>query len=111
VIEHNNRLVKVEAYVMSKVSFTCTQILRKDLFRRGTLFLKFVLICKLRKLKYIILPDIFCGYDSVYHPKRRHTEGVSESRVLRRVVGQKRQDITVGLRKLYSEELCDLCCS
>jgi len=65
----------------------------------------------LHRLKYIILAAIFCGYDCVCHPKRRHTEGVSESRVLRRVVGQKRQDITVVLRKLYSEGLCDLCCS
>jgi hypothetical protein len=48
---------------------------------------------------------------TVCHLKRRDTESVSESRVLRRVVGQKRQDMTVGLRKLYSEELCDLCCS
>jgi hypothetical protein len=44
---------------------------------------------------------------TVCHPKRRHTEGVSEGKVLRRVVGQKRQDVTVGLRKLYSKELCN----
>jgi len=48
---------------------------------------------------------------TVCHPEKRDTERVSESRELRRVVGQKRQDMTVGLRKLYKEELCDLCCS
>jgi hypothetical protein len=33
---------------------------------------------------------------------------VFENRVLRRIFGPKRDEVTGGWRKLYSEELCDL---
>jgi hypothetical protein len=34
---------------------------------------------------------------------------VLDNRVLRKILWRKRQEITEGCRKLYNEELCDLC--
>jgi hypothetical protein len=39
---------------------------------------------------------------------RTQTEGVCENRVLRRIFGPKRDEVTGGWRKLHNEELRDL---
>jgi hypothetical protein len=40
-----------------------------------------------------------------------HTLRVFENKVLRRIVGPKREEVTGGWRKLHNEELRDLYCS
>jgi hypothetical protein len=40
-----------------------------------------------------------------------HRERVFENRVLRRIFGPKRDEVTGGWRKLHNEELHNLCCS
>jgi len=43
--------------------------------------------------------------------KEEHRLRVFESRVLRRILGPKRDEVTEELRKLHNEELNDLYCS
>jgi hypothetical protein len=40
--------------------------------------------------------------------RKEHRQGVFENRVLRRIFGPKRDEVTVGWRKLHNEDLRDL---
>jgi hypothetical protein len=42
--------------------------------------------------------------------REEHKLRVSENRVLKIILGPKRDEVTGGWRKLYNEELCDLYC-
>jgi hypothetical protein len=57
----------------------------------------------------IILPVVLYGCET-WCPtlKEEHRLGVFENRVLRRIFGRKRDEVTGGWRKLHNEELYDL---
>jgi hypothetical protein len=73
------------------------------------------LICEsqLKELyKTIILPVVLYGCGTRYLTLREeHRLRVFENRVLRRIFGQKRDEVTGEWRKLHNEELQDLYCS
>jgi hypothetical protein len=59
--------------------------------------------------KTIILPAVLCGCETWYLTLREeHRLRVFENRVLRRIFGPKRDEVTGEWRKLHSEELHDL---
>jgi hypothetical protein len=61
---------------------------------------------KIRIYGTIILPVILCGFESL-SPTLREEEGlrVFENRVLRRIFGPRRDELTGGWRKLHNEKL------
>jgi hypothetical protein len=65
-----------------------------------------------RTYKTIILPVVLyrCGTRSLTL-REEHGLRVFENRVLRRIFGPKRNEMTGGWRKLYNEELHNLYCS
>jgi hypothetical protein len=67
---------------------------------------------KIRIHKTIILPEVLyrCKTWSLAISEE-HRRGVFENRVLRRIFGPKRDDVTGELRKLQNKELHDLCSS
>jgi hypothetical protein len=65
----------------------------------------------MQKLKYIklILPVVLDGCETwSLILREEHTLKVFKNRVLRRIFGLKRDEITGGWRKLYNEELHNL---
>jgi hypothetical protein len=63
----------------------------------------------MRTYKTIILPVILYGCETWSLTLREeHRPRVFENRVLRRIFGPKRDEVTGGWRKLYNEELRDL---
>jgi hypothetical protein len=62
--------------------------------------------------KAIILPLVLCGCESWSVTLRdEHRLRALESRVLRRILGPKRDEVTGEWRRLHNEELHDLCAS
>jgi hypothetical protein len=67
---------------------------------------------KIRIYKAIILPVVLYGCETwSLTIKKEHRLRVFENRVLRRIFGPKRDEMTGGWRKLYNEKLRDLYCS
>jgi hypothetical protein len=64
---------------------------------------------KIRIYKTIILPVVLYGRET-WSPilREEHSLGVFENRVLRRIFGPKRDEVTGEWRKLHNEELHDL---
>jgi hypothetical protein len=64
---------------------------------------------KIKIYKTIILPVVFYGCEAWSLTLREeHRLRVFEHRVLRRIFGPKRDEVTGGWRKLHNEELHDL---
>jgi hypothetical protein len=64
---------------------------------------------KIRIYKTIILPVVLCGCETWSLTLREeHRLGVFENRVLKRIFGLKRDEVTGEWRKLHNEELHDL---
>jgi hypothetical protein len=64
---------------------------------------------KIRIYKTIILHVVLYGCETWYLTLRKeHGLKVFENRVLRRILGPKRDEVTGEWRKLHYEELCDL---
>jgi hypothetical protein len=60
--------------------------------------------------KTILLPVDLCGCETWSLALREeHSLWAFASRVLRRIIGPKRDDVTGEWRKLHNEELSDLC--
>jgi hypothetical protein len=61
---------------------------------------------KIKIYKTIILPVVLYGYETWYLTLREeHRLRVFENRVLRRIFGPKRDEVTGGWRKLHNDEL------
>jgi hypothetical protein len=57
----------------------------------------------------IILPLVLCGCESwSFTLREEHRLRALEKRVLRRIFGHKRDEVTGEWRKVHNEELCDL---
>jgi hypothetical protein len=64
---------------------------------------------KIRIYKTIILPVVLYAYETCCLILREeHRLRVFENRVLRRIFGSKKDEVTGGWRKLHNEELRDL---
>lgn len=63
---------------------------------------------RLKLCKTILLRFVLYAWTVVSHVKEKHLLRVSENRVLRRVFGPKREDVTGGWRKLHIDELHSL---
>jgi hypothetical protein len=64
---------------------------------------------KIRIYRAIILPVVLYGYETWFLALREeHRLRVFENRVLRRIIGRKKDEVTGGCRKLHYEELHDL---
>jgi hypothetical protein len=64
---------------------------------------------KLKKFKTIISPAVLYGCETWSLTLReKHRLRVFENRVLRRIFGLKRDEVTGEWRKLHNKELCDL---
>jgi hypothetical protein len=59
---------------------------------------------KIRINKTILLPVVLCGCE-IWSLTLKEEHRLSENRVLRRIYGLKRDEVTGGWRKLHSEEL------
>jgi len=67
---------------------------------------------KIKIYRTIILPVVLYGSETWSLKLREERRmGVSESRVLRRIFGPKRDEVRGEWRKLHNEELNDLYCS
>ena len=70
------------------------------------------LYCSPNIVRRIILPVVLCGCETWLLTLREERKlGLFENRVLRRIFGPKRDEVTGEWRKLHSEELNDLHCS
>ena len=64
---------------------------------------------KIKIYRTIILPAVLCGCETWSLTLREERRlRVSENRMLRRVFGTKREEVTEEWRKLHNEELSDL---
>jgi hypothetical protein len=64
---------------------------------------------KIRIYKMIILPVVLYGLETWSLTLREeHRLSLFENRVLRRILGLRRDEVTGEWRKLHNEELCDL---
>jgi len=67
---------------------------------------------KITIYRTVILSVVLYGCETWSHTlKEEHRLMVFENRVLRRIFGPKRDEVTVEWRKLHNEELSDLYCS
>jgi hypothetical protein len=67
---------------------------------------------KVKIYKTIILPVVLYGFETwSLMLKEEHRLRVTENRVLRRIFGPKRDEVTGDWRKLHNEELHNLCTS
>jgi len=80
------------------------------LFGAKSFFFQFVSKnIKIKRNKTVILPDVFCGCETWTLTLREERRlRVFDSRVLRRIFGAERDEVTKEWRKLYNEELCDV---
>jgi hypothetical protein len=65
---------------------------------------------KIRILKTIILSMVLYGCETSLILREEHRLGMFENRVLRRIFGLKRVEVTGEWRKLHNKELHDLYC-
>jgi hypothetical protein len=63
---------------------------------------------EIRIYKTIILPVVLYGCETWSHTQGRHVLHVFENRVLRRIFGPKREEVTGGWIRLHNEELHNL---
>jgi hypothetical protein len=71
--------------------------------------MKHILNLKIRIYKRIILPAVLYGCETWSLTLRQeHRLRVFENRVLRKIFGPKRDEVTGEWRKLHYEELCDM---
>jgi hypothetical protein len=63
---------------------------------------------KIKIYKTIILPVVLYGCETSLTLREEHRLRVFEKRVLWRIFGPKRDEVTGGCRKLHNEELHDL---
>jgi hypothetical protein len=64
---------------------------------------------KARIYKTIILPVVLYGYKTLAVTlRKKHRLKVFENRVLKRIFGPKRDEVTGGWSTLHNEELCNL---
>jgi hypothetical protein len=69
-------------------------------------------IIKIRLQRIVILSVVFYGYENwSLTLKEEHLLRVLQNKVLRRIFGPKRDEVTGEWRELYNEELNDLCSS
>ena len=61
---------------------------------------------RIKVYRSVILPAVLYGCETCLRGERKLR--VSENRVLRRIIGPKREEITYERRKLHNEELNDL---
>jgi hypothetical protein len=74
-----------------------------------SVFLSAVKKLRIRMYKTIILPVVLYGCETLSVMLREeHRLRVFENRVLRKIFGLKRDEVTGEWRKLHNEELCDL---
>ena len=67
---------------------------------------------KIKIYRNIILPVVACGCETwSLIMREKHRLRVPENRMLRRVFGPKRDEVTRERRKLHNKELDDLCSS
>ena len=66
---------------------------------------------KIKIYRTIILPFVLCGCETWAHIEGKRMLRVFENRVLRRIFGPKRDEVTGEWRKLHNEDLNDLYCS
>ena len=67
---------------------------------------------KIKIYRTIILPVVVCGCETwSFTLREERSLGVFENRVLRRIFGPKRDEVTEEWRKLRNEEINDLYCS
>jgi hypothetical protein len=65
-----------------------------------------------RIYKTVVLPVVLYGYETWFLTLREdHRLRVFQNRVLRRIFGPKRDEVTGGWRRLHNEELHNLYCS
>jgi hypothetical protein len=65
---------------------------------------------KIKIYKTIILPVVLYGCETwSLRVRKEHRLRVFEKRVLRRILGPKRKEVTGGWRKLHNEELHNVC--
>jgi hypothetical protein len=85
---------------MSPISFLESRLLSSRLLSRNV---------KVTIYKTIIVPVVFYGCETWSLPLREeHRLRVFENRLLRRIFGPKRDEVTGEWRKLHSEEHCNL---
>jgi hypothetical protein len=71
-----------------------------------------IMCCTVKKYSTIILPVVLYGCETWLLTLREKSRlRVCENRVLRRIFGPKRDELTGEWRKLHNKELCDLYCS
>jgi hypothetical protein len=86
-----------------------TQVEKLFSYFRKIMVMKFLVRLKIGIYKTIILPLVLYGYETwSITLKEEHKLRVFENRVLRRIFGPKRDEVTEGWRKLHNEELHDL---
>jgi hypothetical protein len=61
------------------------------------------------EFKRLILPVVRYGETWSLTLREEHRLRLFENRMLRRIFGPKRDEVTGGCRKLHNGELCDLC--
>jgi hypothetical protein len=102
----NQNLIQEEIRRILNCGNACSRSVQNLLSSR--LLLKNV---KIRIHKIIILPVVFYGCETWSLTLREEYRlKVFGNRVLRRIFGLKRDDVTREWRKLHNEELCDLYC-
>jgi hypothetical protein len=80
-----------------------------DQSRKFSLFVSYLKNTKIRIWKTIILPVVLYGCETwSLTLRQKHRLRVFENRVLRRILGPKRDEVTGEWRKLHDEELRDL---
>ena len=93
-----NRLKSTNAFYHSVQNLLSSSLLYKNM--------------KIKIYRTIILPVVLYGSETWSLKLREERRmGVSESRVLRRIFGPKRDEVRGEWRKLHNEELNDLYCS
>jgi hypothetical protein len=87
-------------YINSSINVSVQKLLSSRLLSKNL---------KIRIYKTIILPVVVYGCETWSLTLREeHRLGVSGNRVLRRIFGPKRDEVTGEWRKMHNEELCDL---
>ena len=74
--------------------------------------MKFILYLKIKIYRTIVLPIVLCEFQTWSLTLREERKlRVFENKVLRRIFGPRRDEVTGEWRRLHNEELNDLYCS